>query len=944
MSKVRVYELARELGMDDSKHLIRMLKDMGFDVKSATSGLPADAVRKVKEVVVPHLEQKKKQVVEEKRKKVEADKKSKESSVAHVAAKPAVRMRIVTRPSEVQKQALFERQTKILAGETPLRSAAEAMERAEEQKRQADMAAAEARKLTEESARKLAEEAEKQKAVEVEQKLQDEAKQSIVEEGAKIPEQGAIAASSQSQVADPSSTSVVVSTSQERPLVEQSVAKTSVAKVNVAGAASTNAFDTEEIRRRELPPDQFIAAQYRKDGPPVAASKSTFSDKHPTSGHSHPLRGKSKGSVAVAGGDDENKKGFPKKTAASGKTREIALQGRGQKRTQFGFPRVGAGNKKKRRRRREVTDKVDLTKQVEIPEIISLTDLASRMEVPVSDVIKYLLKQGQMIGKNQGLSYDEASAIVKAYGFKVKESADEDDLDLNLLEEDDDPGDEMRPPVVTVLGHVDHGKTSLLDAIRKTNVTAGEAGGITQSIGAYNVSFDGRSVTFIDTPGHEAFTQMRARGAQVTDVAVLVVAADDGVMPQTIEAINHAKAAGVPIIVAMNKIDKSEANPDRLMQQLAGQEIVVEDWGGTIPMVKVSALKRTGIEELLEMINLVAEMQELRADSNRLATGVIIEAGLDKGLGPVATVLIKNGTLHVGDTVVVGDTHGRIRALISDSGQQVKEAGPSIPVSIVGLSDIPESGNSLEVIEDEKQARLVSQARTEKSRKERIQVSSRTTLEDLFASVKEGEQKSLKLLLKADSQGSIEALSASLLKLATSEVKVEIVHAAVGAISESDIMLASASDAIIIGFAVRPATAVKRLADQEGVEIRLYKVIYHVIEEVEKAMTGLLAPDIKEVELGKASVREVFKMSKVGKIAGCMVTEGKITRDSMIRLVRDGILIHEGKIENLRRFKDDVREVTEGYECGIFINNFAEIEIGDTIEAYKEEKVARESL
>lgn len=907
--------------MDDSKPLMRILKDMGYtDVKSASSGLSAEAVRKVREVVAPHIEQQKKREAEEKRKKEEDDKKQAEAVAP--AAKPAVRIRIANRPSEAQKQALLERQDRILAGETPLRSAAEAMENAEEQRR-----LAEAQAKADAAARAVAE-AEARAKAEAEEKARAEA-----EAKAK-----AAAASATPEV---------------RP-----TAVAPRAEAAPSGGMTEEQRRQEEIRQRELPPDQLIAAQYRGETsrPPSPHAKTDRT--YPPAGGGQPPRGGGRGGrgseTPVENEDGAKRGGGPRRPApgggpgaagGAGKTREIAPQNRGPKRpAQFGFNRLGPAGKKKRRRRRVAEEKVDTTKLVEIPEIISLGDLATRMDVPATDVIKYLLKQGKMMTKNQGLSYEQAAEIVEAYGFKVEESSDSDDLDLELLEDDEDPGEETRPPVVTVLGHVDHGKTSLLDAIRQTNVTAGEAGGITQSIGAYNVPFDGRSVTFIDTPGHEAFTQMRARGAQVTDVAILVVAADDGVMPQTIEAISHAKAAGVPIIVAMNKIDKPDANPDKLMQQLSGHDIVVEDWGGTVPMVKVSALKKTGIDDLLEMINLLAEMQELKADSSRPASGIIIEAGLDKGLGPVATVLIKNGTLRVGDTVVVGDTHGRVRTLISDSGQPVKEAGPSIPVSIVGLSDIPASGDLLEVVQDEKQARLVSEARTEKSRKERIQIGTRTTLEDLFSSVKAGEQKTLKLLLKADSQGSIEALSASLLKLTTDEVKVEIVHAAVGAISESDVMLASASDAIIIGFAVRPATVVKRLADQEGVELRLYKVIYHVIEEVEKAMTGLLAPEIREVELGKAEVREVFKMSKYGKVAGCMVTEGKITRDAMIRLVRGGILVHEGKVENLRRFKDDVREVTEGYECGISINNFGEVQAGDIIEAYKEESVARESL
>ncbi len=897
MSKVRVYELARELGMEDSKPLMRILRDMGYKVKTASSGLSPDAVRKIREVVAPHIEAAKKEA-EEKLKKAEA---AKEKKAATSKVKVRRVVRIASRASEAQKKALIDRQQRIAAGETPVRSAAEAMENAEEQKRLAEEAA---RKEAEERAKA---EAEAQAKAEAEERARAEAEAQAAEDAPPEVRPEPVAASDQGA---------------EKP-----------------------ADPAQDSRQKELPPDQQIAALYRGDRPPAPSpppaagpSKPSGGGKGaPSAGGGRPKQG---GGVAV---EEKPKSGGQKGPQKRGRTREITQQNRGPRRPNFSHHRGGSG-KGKRRRKKAREEKVDTTKQVEIPEIIALGELATRMEVPANDVIRYLLKQGQMVTKNQGLDYDQAAEIVKAYGFKVKESTKDDDLDLDLLEDEEDPGDEDRPPVVTVLGHVDHGKTSLLDAIRHTDVTAGEAGGITQSIGAYNVKFEGRSVTFIDTPGHEAFTQMRARGAQVTDIAILVVAADDGVMPQTIEAINHVKAAGVPFIVAMNKIDRPDANPDRLMQQLAEHNVVVEDWGGDTPCVKVSALQKTGLDDLLEMINLVAEMQELKADSSRNATGVIIEAGLDKGLGPVATVLIQNGTLERGDTVVVGDTHGRLRSLINDSGKPVKRAGPSIPVSIVGLSDIPEAGDNLEVVEDDKKARLVSEARTEKSRTERIRSSSRTTLEDLFSSVKKGEQKELRLLIKADSQGSVEALAASLLKLTTDEVKVEIVHSGVGAISESDIMLASASDAIVIGFSVRPSSVVKRVADQESVEMRMYKVIYHVIEEVEKAMTGLLAPDIHEVELGKAEIREVFKISRTGKVAGGYVVEGKITRDSQVRLVRDGILIFEGKLDSLRRFKDDVKEVQEGYECGFTIANYSDIQEGDIIEAFREEAVARESL
>jgi translation initiation factor IF-2 len=932
MGKVRVYELARELGMEDSKPLMRILRDMGYKVKTASSGLSPEAVRKIREVVAPHIEQARRDA--EQKQKAEEAAKDKKISTKTVKVHRAIR--IVRRPSEAQKQALIEREARIAAGETPMRSAAEAMESAEEKRRQAEEVA----------------------RIEAEAKAKAQAEADAIEAKARA-EAEAAAEIGEDEAAENAKLEAEMTKEEPAPEVRAEPMKpTSEEKVSSSAPdQSETKAEAEARKRRELPPDQAIVAQYRGNrptSPPPARGSGPSrgsNDRGPSNGASQgggprgrvePTSNDPLAAKKGPGGGSSGSRSGSKSKSKGGRTREITQKSRAPRRHTSSFHR-GAG-KKRRRRKRSSEDKVEFVKYIEIPEILSLADLATRMEVPVTDVIKFLLKQGQMVTKNQGLDYEQASTIIQAYGFQVKESTVDEDLDLDLIEDDEDPGEELRPPVVTVLGHVDHGKTSLLDAIRSTNVTEGEAGGITQSIGAYSVPFGDKSVTFIDTPGHAAFTAMRARGAQVTDVAILVVAADDGVMPQTVEAINHVKAAKVPYIIAMNKIDKPDANPDRLMQQLAEHNIVVEDWGGEVPCVRVSALKRTGIEDLLEMIALVAEMQELRADSERPAKGIIIEAGLDKGLGPVATVLVQNGTLSRGDMVVVGDAYGRVRVLLDDNMKPTETAGPSRPVSIVGLSDVPESGDILEVVTDEKMARQVSEARTEKSRKERIKGSGRTTLEELFSQVKKGEQQELKLLIKADTQGAVEALTGSLLNLTTNEVKVEIVHGAVGAISESDIMLASASDAIIIGFNVRPATAVKRMADQESVEMRLYKVIYHAIEEVEQAMTGLLAPVIKEVELGKIEVRQVFKMSKVGQVAGCYVTEGKITRDAQIRVVRDGILICEGKLSGLRRFKDDVKEVAEGYECGISIANFSDIKEKDIIEAYRIESVARESL
>jgi len=582
-----------------------------------------------------------------------------------------------------------------------------------------------------------------------------------------------------------------------------------------------------------------------------------------------------------------------------------------------------------------------VAKNIEIPEAIALSELASRLGQPASELIKYLISQGRMVTINQALSYDEACEIAVAYGFKVGEMADE-NIPLEILEDEDDSLMEIRPPVVTVLGHVDHGKTSLLDAIRKTAVTAGEAGGITQKIGAYTVQRNDRLITFIDTPGHEAFTHMRARGASITDLAILVVAADDGVMPQTIEAINHAKAAQVPIIVAINKTDLPQANPDKVMQQLTEYGLVAEAWGGDTIMVPVSAKAQIGLDELLEMVLLVADIRELKANPNRLAQGTIIEAWLDKGMGPVATVLVQNGTLRPGDTVVVGSTWGRVRGLINENGERIRRAGPSIPAEIVGLSDVPNAGDYMQAVEDEKMAKQVSEARTFKDRQTRITAGSKQTLAGLFAEMKTGQAVDLNLLVKADGHGSVEALNQSLNKLSTSEVAVKIIHSGVGAISESDIMLASASGALVIGYNVRPDSVVKRLADQEQVDIRMYRVIYHVIEDVRKAMSGLLTPDIEEVEIGRVEVRQVFKITKAGKVAGCYVAEGKVTRDALARLVRDGKVVYEGSIDTLKRFKDDAREVAEGYECGLTLTNYQDIQEGDIIEVYRKEEHVRE--
>lgn len=576
---------------------------------------------------------------------------------------------------------------------------------------------------------------------------------------------------------------------------------------------------------------------------------------------------------------------------------------------------------------------------IKIPEKITVGEFANLIDKPAAEVIKKLIMLGVMANINQEIDFDVASLIAEDYGFKVEKEIIKSEEEI-LLEDQEDPPESLqpRPPVVVVMGHVDHGKTSLLDAIRKTNVTEKEAGGITQHIGASVVEVNGRKITFLDTPGHEAFTAMRARGAQVTDIAVLVVAADDGVMPQTVEAINHAKAANVTIIVAINKIDKPEANPERVKQQLSEYGLIPEEWGGDTVFVNVSAKKKIGIDHLLEMILLVADLLELKANPNRPARGRVIEAKLDKGRGPVATVLVQKGTLKVGDYVVVGNTWGKVRAMIDDKGQRIKEAGPSMPVEILGLEDVPTAGDELICVKDEKTAKTVAQIRQDKLKEEKMQ-QTKISLDELFERIQKGQLKELRVIIKADVQGSVEALKSAIERLSNDKVTVKVIHAAVGAITESDVTLASASDAIIIGFNVRPEVGAMSLAEKEKVDIRMYRIIYDVINDIEAAMKGLLEPVYKEVIIGHAEVRQIFKSSSVGTIAGCYVLDGKITRTSNARIIRDGVVVYEGKLASLKRFKDDVREVAAGYECGMTFEKFNDIKEGDIVEAYEMQKV-----
>ena len=581
---------------------------------------------------------------------------------------------------------------------------------------------------------------------------------------------------------------------------------------------------------------------------------------------------------------------------------------------------------------------------VEIGETITVKELSEKLGKPTADVIKTLIFTGVMAGINQEIDFATAEKVCEKYECLVVKKEEKEELEV--VEEEDVVEENLvkRPPIVTVMGHVDHGKTSLLDAIRKANVTAHEAGGITQHIGAYTVNLNGEKLTFLDTPGHEAFTAMRARGAQVTDVVILVVAADDGIMPQTKEAISHCKAADVPMIVAINKIDRPGANVDRVKQELTEYELVAEDWGGDTICVPLSAKTGENVEQLLEMVLLTAEMAELKADPKRKAKGTVIEAKLDKGRGSVATLLIQNGTLHVGDSILVGSTYGRIRAMFDDKGKSIKSAGPSIPVEILGLSEVPSAGDRFTVVKDEKTARNMAEARKEKIKNESVHSANRVSLEDLYSQIQEGTVKELSIIVKADVQGSVQAIKQSLEKLSTEDVKVRVIHGGVGAITETDVTLATASNALLIGFNVRPDSNATVVADKEGVEIKTYRIIYDAIEDVKSAMIGMLDPEYKEVVNGKAEVRMVYKISNVGTIAGCYVTDGKILRNSEVRIIRDGIVIFESTLASLKRFKDDAKEVNSGYECGLSVDKFNDIKEGDIIESFSMQAIERKQL
>jgi translation initiation factor IF-2 len=707
----------------------------------------------------------------------------------------------------------------------------------------------------------------------------------------------------------------------------------------------------------------------QKDAPASARPASTSNAGQKTSqqssnrpaqgGQNRPAQGTQGGNRPAQGGQNRPAQGAQGGRPAQGTTTPASnrpAQGGQNRPAGGGRPGGGGGrggrppargiNQGRRRYRPAPQPKVELPlpEKITFYESLSVAELGQKLHREPSEIIKKLFMVGVMATINQELDKDAIELICADYEVEVEEEirVDVTDLETYFEESEETASNPIeRPAVVTIMGHVDHGKTTLLDSIRNTKVTQGEAGGITQHIGAYQIQEKGKKITFLDTPGHAAFTTMRARGAKVTDLTILVVAADDGVMPQTIEAINHAKAAEVPIIVAVNKMDKPSANPDRVMQELTEHGLVAEAWGGDAIFVPISALNGDGIEQLLEMVLLVAEVGELKADPNIRARGTVIEAQLDRGRGSVATLLVQDGTLRVGDPIVVGNTFGRVRAMINDVGRRVKEAGPSTPVEITGLSDVPHAGDRFVVMEDEKTARQIGETRASEAQQVQRVEKTRITLDNLFDQMKIGEMKELNLIVKADVQGTVEAMAASLMKIEVEGVNVKIIHTGAGAINESDISLASASNAIVIGFNVRPDTNAKRAADEEGVDIRLHRVIYKVIEEIELAMKGMLDPEFEEKVIGQAEVRATIKVSKIGTIAGSYVTDGKITRDSSVRILRDNIVIFEGELDTLKRFKDDAKEVAKGYECGITIKKFDDIHEGDIIEAYVMEEIKR---
>lgn len=948
MGKVRVYELAKKMGLEN-KDLLAKLADAGVEVASHSSALSEEDLQKfetytnppeekIEEArIKPGLIRRRKTVV---RKPVEEPEElSSEPEVAEqepvpeperveepvpegatepVAAaasevaeekpvaqpeEPAVVDEPVARKVEEEPVAQPEEPAAADAGAAPAQEPAAAAEVAEE-------------KPVAVEASEVAEPKQKSPEVEESRKGKDEKAVTVADKPVKKPEPD-----------KPTGDRAKILGRVELPQMKAAGQKTGRGDHNGRHDKTSRPDRNGRPARQDKPAQGPARGRKRVDVAPVAPMEQPLPEKE---GRGNKKRKKGRRSE----GDFDEQDG---RVSRRGRRVEVFEPNRSGGRKKRG------GKQGKQIRQTEVTISKAIKRIIRISDSITVGELAKRMGVKANELIAELMRQGSMVTINHPLDYESAAILASEFNYEVENVAFDEEtiLEVGVTKESEDNEEDLetRPPVVTIMGHVDHGKTSLLDAIREANVTAGEAGGITQHIGAYDVELDGKKITFLDTPGHEAFTAMRARGAGVTDIVILVVAADDGVMPQTREAINHSKAAGVPIIIAVNKIDKPDSNPERVKQELTEYELVPEEWGGDTIFVEVSAKKHTNLDTLLEMILLQAEVLELQANPNKRAKGSIVEARLDKGRGPVATVLVQDGTLKIGDAIVAGLHFGRVRSMTTATGHQVKEAGPSFPVEVTGLGGVPDAGETFHAVENEKAAKEVSQHRQSKQREIDLAKSSKVSLEQLFAKMQEGVVEELAVIIKADVQGSVEAVRDALEKLSTDSCRLNVIHTGVGGISESDVTLATASNAIVLGFNVRPESKAKTLAENEKVDIRLYSVIYDAVNDIRDAMEGLLAPTLKEKELGRVEVRETFRVTRVGTIAGCYVLDGKILRNSQTRLIRDNVVIWEGKLSSLKRFKDDVKEVNSGYECGIGLENYNDIKVGDIIEAFEMEEV-----
>ncbi len=910
MGKVRVHELAKKMGLE-SKELLSKLAEAGIEAASHSSSLAEEDLRKFEDFINPPEEK-----IEEARIKpgiIRRRRKVVRTPVEEPAAEPVVEEPVAAEPEKAEPEVAEEPEAEV-APEV-VEEKAEATEPAVEPvKEPAAEEAADADSAEEAAAEKVAE-------PEVSEAAAEEKKEPAAEE----------------------------------PVAETEVKETPVKTKKPVVEKATG--DRAKILGRVELPQTRPAATQRK---PRGGERPARQDRKPGGGRpdrtAAPHRGNKRVDPAPLAPMDQplpEKEGRNKKRKKGRRDESFGNQDgrvsrRGRRVEVFEPGRSGnkkrrSGKQSKQAKQTEVTVSKAIKRIIRISDSITVVDLAKRMGVKANVLIAELMRQGSMVTINHPLDYESAAILASEFNHEVENVAFDEEtiLEVEPQNETADKAEdlEIRPPIVTIMGHVDHGKTSLLDAIREANVTAGEAGGITQHIGAYDVELDGQKITFLDTPGHEAFTAMRARGAGVTDIVILVVAADDGVMPQTKEAISHSKAAGVPMIIAVNKIDKPDANPERVKQELTEYELVPEEWGGDTIFVEVSAKQKTNLDTLLEMVLLQAEVLELKANPNKRAKGSIVEARLDKGRGPIATVLVQDGTLKIGDAIVAGLHFGRVRSMTTATGKQVKEAGPSFPVEVTGLGGVPNAGDAFHAVETEKAAKDVSQHRQSKQREIDLSRSSKVSLDQLFEKMQAGDVEELSVIVKADVQGSVEAVRDALEKLSTDACRLNVIHTGVGGISESDITLATASSAIVLGFNVRPETKAKALAEAEKVDIRLYSVIYDAVNDIRDAMEGLLAPTLEEKELGRVEVRDTFHVSRVGTIAGCFVVEGKILRNAQARLVRDNVVIWEGKLSSLKRFKDDVKEVGNGYECGIGLEKYNDIKIGDIIEVYEIQEV-----